>query len=100
MAGRAPAHNFFADLDLSRLTKREQQRNRSRACIPSIKGGKVNIHLQGRKITIEQGHQPLPVETLRLIRKLRRIKMEEEAEQLQWQSASTGGVITVVRETD
>jgi hypothetical protein len=60
----------------------------------------VNTYLQGRKITIEQNHQPPPAETLRLIRKLRWIGMEEEAEQLQMQmqqSAPTGGVITVAR---
>ncbi len=63
----------------------------------------MSTYLQGRKITIEQDCQPPPVETLHLIRKLRWIGMEEEAEQLQMglqQSAPTGGVITVLGETD
>ena len=59
----------------------------------------MNTYLQGRKITSEQDKPP-PLETLRLIRKLRWIGMEEEAEQLQMHSAATGGVITVVCETD
>ena len=62
----------------------------------------MNTYLQGRKITSGQDKPP-PLETLRLIRKLRWIGMEEEAEQLQMEmhhSAATGGVITVVCETD
>ena len=62
----------------------------------------MNTYLQGRKTTSEQDKPP-PPETLRLIRKLRWIGMEEEAEQLQMEmqhSAATGGVITVVCETD
>ena len=57
----------------------------------------MNTYLQGRKITVERDYRPPPAETLRLIRKLRWIGMEEEAEQLQTQmqqSAPTGGVIT------
>jgi hypothetical protein len=63
----------------------------------------VSTFLQGRKITIEEDYRTLPVETLHLIRKLRWIGMEEEAEQLQMlmqQSAPAGGVITAVRDTD
>ena len=63
----------------------------------------MNTYLQGRKISIEQVCQPPPVEILHLIRKLRWIGMEEEAQQLQMkiqEDTPTGGVITVARETD
>ena len=40
----------------------------------------MNTYLQGRKISIEQAHQPPPVEILHLIGKLRWIGMEEEAQ--------------------
>jgi len=63
----------------------------------------VNTYLQGRKISIEQAHQPPPVEILHLIRKLRWVGMEEEAQQLQMkiqEATPIGGVITVARETD
>ena len=40
----------------------------------------MNIYLQGRKITTAQDHQRPSVEVLHLIRKLRWIGMEEEAE--------------------
>jgi hypothetical protein len=63
----------------------------------------VNTYLQGRKITIEQNCQCPPAEILHLIRKLRWIGMEDEAEQLQMkvqEATPTGGVITVAGETD
>jgi hypothetical protein len=61
----------------------------------------MNTDLQGRKISIEQDYRSPPVEILHLIRKLRWIGMEEEAEQLQMQqSAPAGGVTTIVHETD
>ena len=63
----------------------------------------MNTYLQGRKISVEQASPRLPVEVLHLIRKLRWIGMEEEAEQLQikiQETAPTGGVMTVARETD
>jgi len=43
----------------------------------------VNTYLQGRKINVEQANPRPPVEVLHLIRKLRWIGMEEEAEELQ-----------------
>ena len=63
----------------------------------------MNTCLQGRKITIEHDGLPPPIEMLHLIRKLRWIGMEDEAEQLQMkiqEATPIGGVITVVRETD
>jgi hypothetical protein len=63
----------------------------------------VTTYLKGRKISIDQVHQPPPLEALHLIRKLRWIGMEEEAQQLQMEvqrSAPTGRVITVSHETD
>ena len=43
----------------------------------------MNTYLQGRKITAAQDYERPSVEALQLIRKLRWIGMEEEAEQLQ-----------------
>jgi hypothetical protein len=63
----------------------------------------MSTYLQGRKITIEHDSRPPAMETLHLIRKLRWIGMEDEAEQLQMKTQNAtpiGGVITVVRETD
>jgi hypothetical protein len=63
----------------------------------------VNTYLQGRKITIEHDSRPPAMEILHLIRKLRWIGMEDEAEQLQMkiqEATPIGGVITVARETD
>jgi hypothetical protein len=59
--------------------------------------------LQGRKIDMEQEYRPPPVELVRLIRKLRWIGMDEEAEELhaKMQEAGViGGVLTVPSETD
>ena len=50
----------------------------------------VNVYLQGRKIAMEQSR--LPVEILHLIRKLRWIGMEKEAEKLQMLATSAAGV--------
>ena len=63
----------------------------------------MNTYLQGRKITATQDHKRPSVETLHLIRKLRWIGMEEEAEQVEMQLHETtlaGGVITAAYETD
>jgi hypothetical protein len=62
----------------------------------------VNTYLQGRKITAAQDERP-SVEALQLIRKLRWIGMEEEAERVETQLHETtlaGGVITAAHETD
>lgn len=63
----------------------------------------VNTYLQGRKITIEHDGRIPPIEIVRLIRKLRWIGMDDEAEQLQMkmrEGSPIGGVITVAHETD
>lgn len=63
----------------------------------------MNTYLQGRKITAAQDYERPSVEALHLIRKLRWIGMEEEAEQLQMkvqEATATGGVITAAHETD
>jgi hypothetical protein len=66
----------------------------------------MNTYLQGRKIPTAQDrgeHKRPIVETLHLIRKLRWIGMDREAEQLQMKMqevAPTGSVLTLVRETD
>jgi hypothetical protein len=81
-----------------------EQRDRSYAYVHSNRGRKtVNTYLQGRKITIERHSRPPAIEILHLIRKLRWIGMEDEAEQLQMkiqEATPIGGVITVARETD
>ena len=63
----------------------------------------MNTYLQGRKITATQDYKRPSVETLHLIRKLRWIGMEEEAERAEMQlreTALAGGVITATHETD
>jgi hypothetical protein len=63
----------------------------------------MDSYLQGRKITGMQEYGPPSVEVLHLIRKLRWMGMEEEAEQAQMKLRNTtpaGGVITAARETD
>ena len=63
----------------------------------------MNIYLQGRKITAAQDYERPSVEVLHLIRKLRWIGMEEEAERVEMQLHETtlaGGVITAAYETD
>ena len=63
----------------------------------------MNTYLQGRKISIEQAHQPPPVEILHLIGKLRWIGMEEEAERVEMRLRETtpaGSVIAAAHETD
>ena len=63
----------------------------------------MNTYLQGRKITATQDYERPSVEALHLIRKLRWIGMEEEAEELQkkiQETTPTGGVMTVAGETD
>ena len=63
-----------------------------------------NTYLQGRKITAAQDQERPSVEVLHLIRKLRWIGMEEEAERVQTQlhekTTQVGGVITAAHETD
>ena len=63
----------------------------------------MNTYLQGRKITAAQDYECPSVETLHLIRKLRWIGMEQEAERVETQlheTALAGGVITAAHETD
>lgn len=63
----------------------------------------VDSYLQGRKVTAAQEYGRPSVEVLHLIRKLRWMGMEEEAEQVQMKLRDTtpaGGVITVARDTD
>ena len=48
-----------------------------------------NTYLQGRKITAAHDHERPSVEVLHLIRKLRWIGMEEEAEQVEMQLHET-----------
>jgi hypothetical protein len=63
----------------------------------------VNTYLQGRKITATQNYERPAAEALHLIRKLRWIGMEEEAERVETQLHETtlaGGVITAAYETD
>jgi hypothetical protein len=63
----------------------------------------VNTYLQGRKIAAAQDYERPSMEALRLIRKLRWIGMEEEAERAETQlheSTLAGGVVTAAHETD
>ncbi len=63
----------------------------------------MDTYLQGRKITAAQDYGRPSVEVLHLIRKLRWMGMEEEAEHLQMklrETTPTGSVITAERETD
>ena len=63
----------------------------------------MDTYLQGRKVTAVQDYGRPSVEVLHLIRKLRWMGMEEEAEQLQMKlrdATPTGSVITTARETD
>jgi hypothetical protein len=63
----------------------------------------VDGYLQGRKVTAVQEYGRPSAEVLHLIRRLRWMGMEEEAEQVQMKLCDTtpaGGVITVARETD
>ena len=63
----------------------------------------MNTYLQDRKITAAQDYERPSVEALHLIRKLRWIGLEEEAEQVEMQLHETtlaGGVITAAYETD
>ena len=62
-----------------------------------------NTYLQGRKITAAHDHERPSVEVLHLIRKLRWIGMEEEAELAEMQlreTALAGGVMTATHEID
>jgi hypothetical protein len=63
----------------------------------------ANTYLQGRKITVVQDYQRPSVEILHLIRKLRWIGMEKEAEQVEMQLHETtpaADVITAAHGTD
>ena len=76
---------------------------RSRNYCLNIGRKSVDSYLQGRKVTAAQEYGRPSVEVLHLIRKLRWMGMEEEAEQVQMKLRDTtpaGGVITVARETD
>jgi hypothetical protein len=63
----------------------------------------MDNYLQGRKVTAVQEYGRPSAAVLHLIRKLRWMGMEEEAEQVQMKLRDTtpaGGVITAARETD
>ncbi len=63
----------------------------------------MDTYLQGRRITDAQDYRHPSVEVLHLIRKLRWMGMEEEAEQVQMklrETTPTGSIITAPRETD
>jgi hypothetical protein len=63
----------------------------------------VDTYLQGRRVTAERNHGRPSGEVIQLIRKLRWIGMEKEAEQVQLElrhTSPTGGVLTAPRETD
>ncbi len=63
----------------------------------------MDTYLQGRKITAAQDYKRPSVEVLHLIRKLRWMGMEEEAEYLQMklrETTPTGSLITAESETD
>jgi hypothetical protein len=63
----------------------------------------VGTYWQGRKVTAAQDYGRPSVEALHLIRKLRWMGMEEDAERLQMKLRDTtpaGGIITTTRETD
>lgn len=63
----------------------------------------METRLHGREIAVVQGYERPPREMLHLIRKLRWIGMDAEAEQLQQklrEATPTGGVITAPRDTD
>ncbi len=63
----------------------------------------MDTYLQGRKITAAQDYERPSVEVLHLIRKLRWMGMEEEAEHVQMKLRETtpiGSVVTAERETD
>jgi hypothetical protein len=63
----------------------------------------MHTYLQGRKISIDENCQRPPGELLHPIRKLRWLGMEEEAEDLHaklQETAPTGGVFPIERETD
>ena len=68
-----------------------------------LEGENVDTYLQGRKIIVAQDYERPSVEILHLIRKLRWIGMEEEAERVETQLHETtlaGGVVTAAHETD
>ncbi len=63
----------------------------------------MDRYLEGRKVTAVQDYGRPSMEVLHLIRKLRWMGMEEEADQVQVKLRDTtpaGGVITAARETD
>ena len=63
----------------------------------------METYLQGRKLDDVQRDQRPSSEVLHLIRKLRWMGLEEEAEQIQMKlrdATPTGGVITAAHETD
>jgi hypothetical protein len=75
----------------------------ARAANQSREGKMANTYLQGRKITVVQDYQRPSAELLHLIRKLRWIGMEKEAERVEMQLHETtlaGGVITTAHETN
>jgi hypothetical protein len=71
--------------------------------IASNREDQMDRYLQGRKAPVVQREREPSPESLRLIRKLRWIGMDEEAEQAQSElrcTATVGAVITFPSETD
>jgi hypothetical protein len=63
----------------------------------------MDTYLQGRRVPSERKHSRPSGDVVQLIRKLRWIGMEEEADQVQRElrhTSPTGGVLTAPRETD
>lgn len=63
----------------------------------------MDTYLHGRRINVSQNYERPSPEVLHLIRKLRWMGMETEAEQLQMKicdATLTGSVITTAHETD
>jgi hypothetical protein len=63
----------------------------------------MDTYLRGRRMPAKPDFGQPSIEVLQLIRKLRWMGMEDEAERVQSKlrdTASTGGVITAPRETD
>jgi hypothetical protein len=63
----------------------------------------LDTYLHGRRINVSQNYDKPSPELLHLIRKLRWMGLEAEAEQLQMKlcaASPTGSVITAARETD
>ena len=60
----------------------------------------MDTYMCGRKVCVAQKCGQPATETLELIRKLRWIGMEEEADQIQIKLPQSGAVISTAQETD